>query len=209
MSISRKWGRGWISFRLNPTHRCSNVALRDKRKKTLYSKMAPSLTYPHAYISTILFPFLGLNPGSFSLAKCVAACLEVLSSRRIVYVVQEQWLHAKNWEKKLYQNKKCIIKCKSALSLKAKMWEISCLLSATIPEPQHSKHVSSFYSKGHFVAKAWEALVEGTLSLGSHWENKNLLTDRGEGTFIFPAKYQHLRTNVLAEIHPIQRKYLK
>lgn len=63
---------------------------------------------------------------------------------------------------------------------------------------------------GSFVGKVWVALVEGTSSLGSLWENENLLTSSGEGTFIFPAKYEDLRTDEFISLDsPAQRKCLK
>lgn len=55
-------------------------------------------------------------------------------------------------------------------------------------QSQNPKYMNSFYSKGHFVEKVWEELIAGILSLGSLWENENMLTGCGEGTIYIPCQ---------------------
>ena len=78
-------------------------------------------------------------------------------------------------------------------------------------QSQNPTHMNSFHGQGCFGGKAWEGLVEGPLPLGSFWENKSMLTSCEEGTFTFPCQNVSSwgQMNLLASVHPAQKKYLK
>lgn len=65
--------------------------------------MDPPLTHLEALISAIILLFhwtksMFVQPGYAQLGRYVAVCLKIAAGESW-YVVQDQWLHAKIWEK--------------------------------------------------------------------------------------------------------------